>query len=137
MSSRSFGVGGCPAERGKKRRAQGRVGEKKEGAWWQKPQPQKSWTRQRFRMSSALISAVKQARVTVLTAQKQVVLKPIEMANAAAGFAQLQERIERLGVAPQQVVVGLEATSRDAGESLALSPAARVSPVFVASSTNP
>jgi transposase len=54
---------------------------------------------------------------TVLTPQKQVVVKPTDLANAASGFAYLQERIARLGVAPEQVVVGLEATSRY-GENL-------------------
>jgi transposase len=54
---------------------------------------------------------------TVLTPQKQVVIKPSDLANAAAGFALLQERITRLEVAPAQVVVGLEATSRY-GENL-------------------
>lgn len=54
---------------------------------------------------------------TVLTPQKQVVIKPTKLANAAPGFALLQERITHLGVAPAQVVVGLEATSRY-GENL-------------------
>lgn len=54
---------------------------------------------------------------TVLTPQKQVVVKPTDLANAASGFAYLQERIARLGVAPEQIVVGLEATSRY-GENL-------------------
>jgi transposase len=54
---------------------------------------------------------------TILTPQKQVVVKPTDLANAASGFVHLQERIARLGVAPEQVVVGLEATSRS-GENL-------------------
>src|SRR6266700_4442441 len=54
---------------------------------------------------------------TVLTPQKHVVIKPTELANAASGFAVLQERITRLGKAPAQIVVGLEATSRY-GENL-------------------
>ena len=74
---------------------------------------------------------------TVLTPQKQVVVKPTDLANAASGFAYLQERIARLGVAPEQVVVGLEATSRNAGESLSGSEAPGLSPVFGASQTNP
>lgn len=48
---------------------------------------------------------------TVLTPQKQVVIKPTEMANAVGGFMQLQERLTRLGGTPAQIVVGLEATS--------------------------
>jgi transposase len=54
---------------------------------------------------------------TVLTPQKQVVIKPTDLANAASGFALLQERVARLGMAPAQIVVGLEATSRY-GENL-------------------
>jgi len=58
---------------------------------------------------------------TVLTPQRQVVIKPTDLANASAGFALLQERIARLGVAPEQIVVGLEATSRY-GENLFVRP---------------
>jgi transposase len=54
---------------------------------------------------------------TVLTPQKQVVIKPTSMANAAAGFALLQHQLTRFGVAPQKIVIGLEATSRY-GENL-------------------
>lgn len=54
---------------------------------------------------------------TVLTPQKQVVIKPTTFANAASGFALLHERMARLEVAPTQIVVGLEATSRY-GENL-------------------
>ena len=39
------------------------------------------------------------------------------MANAAAGFALLQHQLTHFGVAPQQIVIGLEATSRY-GENL-------------------
>jgi len=54
---------------------------------------------------------------TVLTPQKQVVSKPSEFANTASGFAQLQQRLERLEADPAHLVVGLEATSRY-GENL-------------------
>jgi transposase len=54
---------------------------------------------------------------TILTPQRKVVLKPTEMANLASGFDLLQERLTRLGGAPAQIVVGLEATSRY-GENL-------------------
>ena len=74
---------------------------------------------------------------TVLTPQKHVIVKPTEVTNEASGFAMLLERITRLGKAPAQIVVGLEATSRDAGESFSLSPTTGVSPVFAASATNP
>jgi transposase len=55
--------------------------------------------------------------MTVLTPSKQVVIKPTMLANAASGFVQLQGRLERLGVAADRIVVGLEATSRY-GENL-------------------
>lgn len=55
--------------------------------------------------------------MTVLTPHKQVVIKPTMLVNAAPGFAQLQHRLERLGVAADRIVVGLEATSRY-GENL-------------------
>lgn len=54
---------------------------------------------------------------TVLTPHKQVVIKPTSMANTASGFAALQHQLTRCGVAPQQIVIGLEATSRY-GENL-------------------
>jgi transposase len=54
---------------------------------------------------------------TVLTPQKQVVIKPTELANAASGFALLQRRLVGLGVPPAQIAIGLEATSRY-GENL-------------------
>jgi len=54
---------------------------------------------------------------TVLTPEKQVVIKPTDLANAASGFAHLHERITHLEAAPAQIVVGLEATSRY-GENL-------------------
>lgn len=55
--------------------------------------------------------------VTVLTPQRQVVLKPRELANAASGFHQLQSQLARLDADPAHIVVGLEATSRY-GENL-------------------
>ncbi len=54
---------------------------------------------------------------TVLTPQKQVVIKPTDLVNAASGFEQLQERLTGLGGDPAHIVVGLEATSRY-GENL-------------------
>lgn len=53
----------------------------------------------------------------VLAPDKRVVVKPTTLANAAAGFALLLTKLTSLGVAPGQVVVGLEATSRY-GENL-------------------
>lgn len=54
---------------------------------------------------------------TVLTPQKQVVIKPRGFANAASGFHQLQAQLARLERDPSRIVVGLEATSRY-GENL-------------------
>ena len=59
---------------------------------------------------------------TVLTPQKQVVIKPSDLANAASGFEHLQERLTGLGEHPARIVVGMEATSRNAGKSLSLPP---------------
>src|SRR5581483_7714437 len=55
--------------------------------------------------------------MTVLTTSKQIVIKPTMVAHTAPGFVQLQERLERLGVAADRMVVGVEAPSRD-GENL-------------------
>ena len=52
-----------------------------------------------------------------LRADKSPVGKPTTFANAPAGFGLLQERLEQLGVPPQQILIGLEATSRY-GENL-------------------
>jgi transposase len=52
-----------------------------------------------------------------LTMEKRQVIKPSPFANKAEGFISLFERLERLGTVPDQILVGLEATSRY-GESL-------------------
>jgi transposase len=49
---------------------------------------------------------------TVLTRAKAVLRKPAEFANTAAGFATLAEQLARLDLTPEQILVGLEATSR-------------------------
>lgn len=54
---------------------------------------------------------------TVLTPQKQVVVKPRDLANTASGFAQIQAHLARLEGDATRIVVGLEATSRY-GENL-------------------
>jgi transposase len=48
---------------------------------------------------------------------KSQALKPMEFANATAGFTQVHEHLEHLGVPPNQILIGLEATSRY-GENL-------------------
>src|SRR5438067_1918630 len=52
-----------------------------------------------------------------LKPDKSTVIKPTTFANTAEGFEVLFERLERLGVSPEQVLIGLEATSRY-GENL-------------------
>jgi transposase len=72
-----------------------------------------------------------------LKPDKSQVIKPTEFTNAPAGFVWLLERIERLGASPDQILIGLEATSRDARESLPLSRKPRVPALSAASQTNP
>ena len=55
-----------------------------------------------------------------LKPDKSQVIKPTRFPNAMSGFTFLHEQLERLGVAPNQVLIGLEATSRDARKSLSL-----------------
>jgi transposase len=50
--------------------------------------------------------------MSCLTMDKRQVVKPTSFANAVQGFDWLFERLEGLGVAPKQMVVGMEATSR-------------------------
>ncbi len=48
---------------------------------------------------------------------KSQVIKPTDFANALAGFAFMQEKLAGLGVAAEEILIGLEATSRY-GENL-------------------
>jgi len=48
----------------------------------------------------------------VLRPDKSQVIKPTAFANAPAGFSQLVDKLEPLGVPPAQMLIGLEATSR-------------------------
>ncbi len=52
-----------------------------------------------------------------LKPDKSQVIKPTEFANTRPGFRVLVNKIEQLGVSPQQILIGLEATSRY-GENL-------------------
>lgn len=56
----------------------------------------------------------------VLKPNTSQVIKPTDFANAAAGFALLHDKLEQLGVPPEQLLIGLEATSPDAREPLPL-----------------
>src|SRR5260370_15627864 len=53
----------------------------------------------------------------VLKLDKSQVIKPTDFANAPAGFALLLDKLERLAVPADQILIGLEATSRY-GENL-------------------
>src|SRR5947209_16967151 len=53
----------------------------------------------------------------VLKLDKSQVIKPTDFANAPAGFALLRDKLERLAVPADQILIGLEATSRY-GENL-------------------
>lgn len=55
--------------------------------------------------------------ICCLTMEKRQVIKPSSFTNKAEGFSSLFERLERLGTSPDQILVGLEATSRY-GENL-------------------
>src|ERR1700680_1874191 len=52
-----------------------------------------------------------------LKPDKSQVIKPVQFANAPAGFDVLQEKLAQLAIPPEQVLIGLEATSRY-GENL-------------------
>jgi transposase len=55
--------------------------------------------------------------MSCLTMDKRQVIKPTPFANTLEGFDWLFERLKGLGVAPKEMLVGLEATSRY-GENL-------------------
>jgi len=55
--------------------------------------------------------------MSCLTMDKRQAIKSTPFANSVQGFAWLFERLAGLGVAPKQILVGLEATSRY-GENL-------------------
>jgi hypothetical protein len=47
---------------------------------------------------------------------KSVVVKPITFANAREGWQIWEEKLSRLDALPNQILIGMEATSRDAGK---------------------
>ena len=49
---------------------------------------------------------------TVLQPDKRQVVKPTELANSRSGFEPLDQGLRQLGVAPERILIGLEATSR-------------------------
>ena len=58
---------------------------------------------------------------------KSVVIKPVTFANTKEGWDVLFEKLSRLDAVPKQILIGMEATSRDARESVSGGPGARVS----------
>src|ERR1700693_589603 len=72
-----------------------------------------------------------------LKPDKRSVIKPTDFANTAAGFAVLLENLQQLGASPSQILVGLEATSRDAGQSVSSAVEARLRVMPAPSQTNP
>ena len=72
----------------------------------------------------------------VLKPNKSQVIKPTDFANAAAGFALLHDKLEQLGVPPDQLLIGLEATSPDAREPLPLFAESRLPSLPAASQAN-
>src|SRR6266567_4026866 len=65
-----------------------------------------------YRFIVAIDIGSEQCSFCVFRPDKSLLVKATEMANASAGFAQLHERLSRLGGSPEQVLVGMEATSR-------------------------
>jgi transposase len=69
-------------------------------------------TLRRLRMSLALISAVSTVAGVDSKPDKRLVNKPTLFANTAAGFQLLQDKLAGLGVPTEQILIGMEATSR-------------------------
>jgi hypothetical protein len=72
-----------------------------------------------------------------LKPDKSQALKPMEFPNDTVGFTMVHEKLEHLGVPPNQILIGLEATSPDARKSLSFSGKSGVSALSVASASNP
>jgi hypothetical protein len=68
---------------------------------------------------------------------KSVVVKSILIALAREGWQIWEEHLNQLDAPPSQILIGMEATSRDAGESLSRVGAARVCVASLTSRTNP
>lgn len=73
----------------------------------------------------------------VLKPDKSQALKSRAFANARAGFELLQNHLRQLGGPPADILIGLEATSRDAGDPPSLSGDPGLPGVLAASSPNP
>src|SRR5215469_10028492 len=72
----------------------------------------------------------------ICRADKSVVLKSITFANARDGWQIWEEKLKRLDAPPSQILIGMEATSPDARESLSRVGAAWLCAASVASRAN-
>src|SRR2546421_12691469 len=72
-----------------------------------------------------------------LTMEKRQIIKPSQFSHDARGFDWLFGHLKSLRVAPNQILVGLEATSRDAREPLSCLAQSRIPCVLVASRADP
>ena len=68
---------------------------------------------------------------------KSVVIKAITFANAREGWQIWEEKLNQLDAPPSQILMGMEATSRDAGEALSRVGAAWLCAAALTSRTNP
>ncbi len=82
-------------------------------------------------------SGMESCMMCCLTMEKRQVIKPSQFGNDAVGFEWLFAHLEPLKVASHQILVGLEATSRDARKSLSCAQIARVSCLPLASRADP
>jgi hypothetical protein len=67
---------------------------------------------------------------------KSVVVKSIAFANAKEGWQVWEKRLNQLGAPPSQILIGMEATSRDARKFISRVGAARLCVASLASATN-
>ncbi len=68
---------------------------------------------------------------------KSVVIKSITFANAREGWQIWEEKLDQLDAPSNQILIGMEATSRDARESLSRVGAAWLSAASLTPRTNP
>jgi hypothetical protein len=68
---------------------------------------------------------------------KSVVIKSITFANAREGWQIWEEKLNQLDAPAGQILIGMEATSRDAGKSVSRVGAARLCAASLPSRTNP
>src|SRR6266849_1041513 len=67
---------------------------------------------------------------------KSVVVKPLTFTNTKEGWQVWEKKLSQLDALPSQILIGMEATSRDAGKSVSRVRAARLCGAFVACEAN-